>query len=510
MVESCSISVNRTQAAAAYFFAQRRNGSIETAGDPAVQLGNPLPALPGRCKSQGIFAQWTWDGESLTACNDRYGMFQMYYFCADDRFAISPSVSKLVQLGAATELDAAALSLFFRLGYFVGQDTPFRHIKVMGPDTELCWSGRLTVKSSPEELGSPASMSREQAIDAYIELFRHVMQRHDPGPQPFVTPLSGGKDSRHILLELLRMGRKPQAVVTGGVYAPRVTRDPLIAAAMAQAAGLRHIKLASPPRFEAEIRKNILTNFCSDEHTWAVGLGDYLQEHTQVFFDGLGGDVLSQMAAIRNPVWVETFRRGRYDEFAQMILDRGCEHSPACLFEEEIGRVGDKSEAKHLLVNELKRYADCHNPICMFSFWNKVRRELSLSPFGVISPRLKCFCPYLDHELFEFLITLPVELLATNLHNDAIKRAYPQYSEIPFVNDEQWRPARVHHAMLLIRLLALARRSNPGWLGKRRLAARWWRFATQAAYRKDNHWLNFPNLLYALQLDKLAQGRHAA
>ena len=49
----------------------------------------------------------------------------------------------LLREGVAPELDYSALGVFFRLGYFLGSDTPFRYIKALDPDTTLTWRARL-------------------------------------------------------------------------------------------------------------------------------------------------------------------------------------------------------------------------------------------------------------------------------------------------------------------------------------------------------------------------------
>ena len=498
-----------TQSRSPIFLGSKTKSQLQVSGSTTVELGNCLPPAPGRDKPQGIYAKWAWDGKQLIATNDRYGMFQVFYFHADNCFGISPSLVKLIEHGAPTELDGPALNVYFRLGYFLGEDTPFSCIKVLPPAATLTWSGELKIESQGMRLGVPQRIAREQAIDGYIDLFRQAMKRHDCGTNEFVMPLSGGKDSRHILLELARIGRKPTTAVSARVYPPRVTQDPVIAATLSQMAGIPHITLPRLQRFAAERLKNIRTSFCSNEHTWAIAVAHYLEKNTEVFYDGIGGDVLSQMATLTRPDWVKAYHSRRYEEFADLMLNRVPDRSPACWFEEELGIADSRSEAKQILIKELTRFGDCHIPVPMFSFWNKVRRELSLAPFGVISPTLKCFCPYLDHELFDFLTSLPVDVLANRLHTEVLAKAYPRFASIPCIGDGPRTSTRFHYAGLWFQLLRFARKAKPGLIKRRQLFDRCYQYLTKQQYRHDHAWFKPPNLLYVLQLDMLRENRRA-
>src|SRR5437867_3914137 len=94
------------------------------------------------------------------------------------------------------ELDEDALAVFMRLGYFLGSDTPLRAIRAVMPPIERVHCSEL---------------QRGALIDEYIERFRAAIQRTLPCEHPAVL-LSGGRDSRHILLELVRSGVKADCI----------------------------------------------------------------------------------------------------------------------------------------------------------------------------------------------------------------------------------------------------------------------------------------------------------
>ena len=90
----------------------------------------------------------------------------------------------------------------------------------------------------------------------------------------------------------MRAGTKAEALRDDRQLSARTDEDARIAALVADAAGVPHVVLEQPDRFDAERRKNLLTSFCSDEHAWALALADFLTGRAAAF-DGLGGDVLS-------------------------------------------------------------------------------------------------------------------------------------------------------------------------------------------------------------------------
>ena len=83
----------------------------------------------------------------------------------------------------------------------------------MPPNAAFEWTREgLSVKGHrPAFAARP--ISRDEAIDEYISLFRRGVERRRPEGD-YIMPLSGGRDSRHILLELCRMGCPPRQCIT--------------------------------------------------------------------------------------------------------------------------------------------------------------------------------------------------------------------------------------------------------------------------------------------------------
>ncbi len=192
-----------------YFLARKRGERLETRGQPRAEFGHKIPS--NHSVADGIFARWHWDGTRLVVGNDRYGFCPLFWAnLPDNGVCVSPSLVSLVEQGAPTDLDIEALAVFFRLGFFVGNDTPFAAIKTVPPNAVLEWeNGKLECHGRYPQAPNTTKLSRDEAIDRYIDLFSHAMAKRTPGSDAFAIPISGGRDSRHILLELHRTGSNP-------------------------------------------------------------------------------------------------------------------------------------------------------------------------------------------------------------------------------------------------------------------------------------------------------------
>jgi len=414
------------------FYARRCGDQLRVSGRPSHFLGHRIDLGPGR-RPDGIFAQWDWNGTRLAAHNDRYGFFPLFYFCRDGAFGISSSIPSLIAAGAPTELDERALAVFLRLGFFIGEDTPYLHIRALPPDAALTWDGALHLESGGYASAIVAgSIGRDDAIDAYIALFRQAIARRPPPTRNFILPLSGGRDSRHVLFELLHQGWRPEQCVTTMHYPPRANEDARVAAALARELDLPHVLLEQTESpFSAEYRKNRLTNLCSDEHAWYMVAADYLLGRAHPVYDGIGGDVLSA-GLFLTPRRLALFETGDARAIAEDLLAAD-EALFTRLLPRGLARRVGRELALHHLEAELVHHLGRPNPVGSFFFWNRTRREIALVPYGLLGALPSVFSPYLDSDLYDFLAGLPARMLADHaFHSDAIGRAYPRYAAFPY------------------------------------------------------------------------------
>ena len=476
------------------------DGRVAVRGEARYRLANTQ-----------TYSEWLWDGTRLHAHNCRLGVHPLFWRERANGIALATSPLDLLEDGA--QLDYAALAVFLRLGFFVGEDTPFAGVRQLAPGSELNWDVargvRLRTVSLPR--GDRLLIDRDAAMDRYGALLRRAVADCFPLDGRLCIPLSGGRDSRHIALALHELGVRPHACVTLKHLPGRHNEDARIAAMVAHALDAPHIVLEQPRFYVPNMLRNLHDSaMCADEGAQLPPLTDWLRANADIVFDGIAGDVMSA-GLFQNAELHALYGRGDLHGVAGKIFGdwkssvRGWQHA--------IGRsLADKlSEdvARARLVVELERHQHHHNPARSFYFWNRTRREIALQPFALF----KGLCvetPYLDAELWNFLDGLPYEMVADQrFHTDTIRRAYPAHARIPFETKGQAQDTTAVQRMLLGASLAPTLLRYGGW-HRLPLMLRWVRLLAGVRV-----WWNPNMLLYMLALmriskDALRAPRHDA
>ena len=415
-----------------YFAARRTPTGLTTEGTTACELGYKLPAGANK-EPAGVFAEWRWDGQRLTACNDYSGYYPVFYYADADQVMISESLIRLIALGAPAEFDEDALAVFCRCGFFLGERTPFRAIRALPANARFSWhDGHLTLEGGLR-LTAPASISPEQAVEGYVERFREAMDRYPPAEGRLAVPLTGGRDSRQILLELHRRGLAPTECVTCGE-----PRDVRVASQLTERLGLPHRFLAPTCRWTQYMwRKNIVTHLCALEHAWIMLLGDYLASNYEDVYEGSGVGVLTR-SELLTPELVGLCDQGRFGQIAVWLFDTV---GPGRRFFEllpEPFRFLSRAEqpAIDLVSQELERHAPAANPLTSFNFWNWNRRATALLPFGVERGVARLRTPFMDEDLYDFVSSFTPRLIfEAEPQTGAIRKAYPESADVPFYDE---------------------------------------------------------------------------
>lgn len=425
----------QSRTAPPFFHAWAGRDRHATSGQPNYCAGHRLD------REEGVFAEWHWDGAELRLRSDRYGAYPLFYFERPGEICVSASLATLISEGAPSDPDYDAIAAFLRLGFFLAEDTPLRSVRVLPPDARFVWRDGVLRVSGDLTFARPAAYSRDDAIAAFVELFRAAIQRRVGGGRPVLLPLSGGRDSRHILLALVEAGAPPDRCVTVRLFPPRRHLEVPIAAAVARFARVPHVVIEQDaPRVEMELRKNLLTHFCSDEHAHFLALTQYVSTHAAVSYDGLAGDMLTGQSSAIDAALVELLEQDQFEAAAERLFEsydkRGIESALRGLLAPDFYARVDRWRAIARVTRELARHAAAPNRAMSFLFWNRTRRELALVPYAMMAD-LTVFTPYLDHTIVDLLMSLPPALLLDRrFHTDAIARAYPQARHLPYEEGE--------------------------------------------------------------------------
>jgi asparagine synthase (glutamine-hydrolysing) len=412
-----------------YFHVKHVGDGFETRGTTSGLLGHEIQGLGPRT-GEGLFAKWEWDGGALHVQVDECGFYPLYYYATDTECAISPSIPMLLLLGAPSSLDYPALSVFMRIGWFLGADTPYKAIRAFLPGGNLTWSPKRISVTGAVPLGKASHLSRSEGIDGYIELFRSALRRRLPTDDDFTVLLTGGRDSRHQLYELCLAGHKPNTAYTIGEYIVASNDEMVAAAAVAQATQVRHViinQTESP--LALEIRNNLATNFCADEHSWLWPLADHLRGKFKTIYDGLGGSIFDRGFQLTETRLAHC-EAGRLHELADDLM---LKEDTLSMLSHTLKTQCPRELAIAHLTEELRIHINTPNPIDSFLFWTRTRRESVLSSYRVLDASHTVFCPFIDLPLVNHLASLPGRMMLDHdFHDETIHRGFPQYAHIPF------------------------------------------------------------------------------
>jgi hypothetical protein len=233
------------------------------------------------------------------------------------------------------------------------------------------------------------------------------------------------------------MGFTPEACVSAMDNPPDPNEDPRVAALLCKALGYQQVVIDQELSiFTAHIRKNVATNFCAVEHAWYLVLADYLNGRFKHVYDGVAGDVLSAGLWL-TPGLDKAFQtRSSTAAAAELLRKAGSVGRPlAQLLKGRLREALSPAMAHGRLAREIDKHLAAPNPVTSFYFWNRTRRTAALPPYALLQDIPDVYAPYLDHDLFDFLATLPAEMLMDHdFHTDTIARAYPAFAGIPYAN----------------------------------------------------------------------------
>src|SRR5262249_42102962 len=102
----------------AFLHIRRGAEGFQVEGAQVGALGHKI-RHPGRSEPDGVFVEWSWDGNRLRVRNDRYGCYPFYYFANSNEIAISTSIVRLLEAASSPVLDDAGLATFLMSRFFL-------------------------------------------------------------------------------------------------------------------------------------------------------------------------------------------------------------------------------------------------------------------------------------------------------------------------------------------------------------------------------------------------------
>ena len=352
------------------------------------------------------FALWESDSGTLMLGTDRYGMIPLYYQQKNGPVAFASEIKSLLNFEPDDGINLTAFSELLSLGAPLGDHTLYPSVQRLPAATVLAFrNGQLTPTrywSRGVSQHDPSMTVPQFVEEAQRLLSRSIARLTNQIAHP-ICFLSGGYDSRRILLELIRHGKPVTACTSPTVRNDNPwTHDIPIARALCAELGVDHVTVdLSPAASYADLVRHayVLLDFETDSHPWVLPLLAKIRVGAGVNFDGLGGDVLFE------------YNYTYADEAPRM-------DDPAYLAERVLRRFPD---IFHLLFrleppqpplaerveSALRELPNDENRLGMFYFCNWTRRKASLFAHGLVSLKIDSVYPYLDYDLVDHIFRLP-------------------------------------------------------------------------------------------------------
>jgi hypothetical protein len=271
---------------------------------------------------------------------------------------------------------------------------------------------------------------------------RDAVRRRVREDDAYILPLSGGRDSRHLLLELIDAGHPPSSCVTAHHHPNVWGGDVPYAARLAASLGLPHVAVSPGPLIAEEWRKNRLTSYCSDEHAWYRCVADTLNGRVSHTYDGLNGG--TSMARDFYPAKLARLdREQRFDEMS-WYLGRKYRGRPrfAPLVSAEARTHLSAERAATRIRAELAKHADAPEPYMSLRFWNRGQGELNLTSTLMLHAVGSAYTPFLDPDLVQFIWGLSSEHIDASFHDEVIAVRFPRGNDVPYLQRSVPEPSR--------------------------------------------------------------------
>ena len=372
--------------------------------------------------------------QSLLLANDRFGYRPLFTAEAGSRFLFASEMKAILAvLPSRPRIDGIGLLQILRDGTAIGDRTWIEEIRVLGPGTTLHLRPggmrreryfRLRYRDGGNGLRADAF------VEGFAERLRVAARRIMKGDRPIGISLSGGLDSRTVILGVPRE-RLPIPAYTFGDSG---SRDVVYASELARLLCLPHFHLRFDPGYLSRVmypvvwRNEGLFPFVSSTSIYFHSL---IRRHMDVILNGHCGDALTgshirpeMMIARSRPKMIESLFRQRqvvpegalaavlkpsfYRQYSPLLLD------------------AMRSTFDEIDNEKLPNVADA------WDMENRQRRGTFHSP-SVDRYRFEQRTPFLDTDLVDHLTSAPPRWrFQQRAYKRMIIRAFPRAAHVPW------------------------------------------------------------------------------
>lgn len=311
-------------------------------------------------------------------------------FAADGTAWWSPTIAGFARGGSP--VDPVGLATVLTFGCALSTRTVLRGVSTDAVDAST--------------FAAPRAPRDSEIIELTVEAVRAHLAARAARQDPIVL-LSGGRDSRLILLAMRALGRSPRAVLTLDQRGSE--SDAAVAERVAWACGRTAERVRAQP-FSAtrELDRHLEQSFQSLEHGWFVPVAARVRALGGCVTDGIGAGVLST-GSLLDPQAMALWRERRIAELAEWTANHGGHVSRRFM---EAARaeglpLANADEVLHEFAATMKSLDGVPNPLGMYSLLHWTRRGIAASAYGLL-PAESAITPLYDRALCQALAAIPM------------------------------------------------------------------------------------------------------
>lgn len=390
----------------------------------------------------GLFTAALWEAprRRLWLVTDRCGFRLLYYHHSPEQKAIvfSSRLRAVVESGLYRfKINWPACSTFLHFGHCLGDETLYDEVYTVPPGSAVRFEdNRLCVEKywDINTIQIDQRVASREAAEGYAHHFSNAVRRRNiHAPCKKMVFLSGGLDSRRIAGELAKQGAEFSTYTTRG-FNPAPSEG-LTARLVAQTLGVpnKFVDLPTDDFYKTCWTRCLsLVDYETTMHACFLPLVESLADDERINYDGIAGDVVPNAVLRQSPFWrarhVPHAQGTQIPSLAQSIIGQASTFS---FFSTHLRKNLSQCHVFNAVVRELRKYQETPNQLTCFYLLNRTRRAIALNPFRVILTKAESFCPYLDNDVFTYVMQIPPELrMSSGIRQQSLDLAFPDLTDI--------------------------------------------------------------------------------
>lgn len=347
------------------------------------------------------------------------------YIYEDDEFVIVGSdpllISKLSNDNLRAELDSSNFISYFEQGYFADELTPFNNIKCLPANSYIKIQPKVEIFDIDDTFETAFTHDNsEELLSEITENFINAFDIVSDKSSPILSSLTGGKDSRVILLALLEKGYKVNTHTTGFDDHP----DVIVAKKLAEILNVPHKTNRKTINSKNQIAVNLENRLLATTKASSGLLSAYDTITTKTDFNdinnfnGVAASVIS----------------GGFNKFNHNVKNTKAESLKKAVYKFSDYYLDDNNKYNKFLNQFATTNDDYQTLLHLFFLLYRTGRWTSDSRISK-SYATNSYSVFLDNQLTKSAMKLNMKDLRSEIiHYKLVERLKPDVLKIPFAN----------------------------------------------------------------------------